>query len=258
MNHRTLFLLTAFATLLLPDFSFARSDTAIFSTGRVVAKNMAVVSAKIVSHVVAINHDVGEKVNKGDILVTLDDREFNAAIALAEGHVLEATAVLENATSTFTRIETLQGKGSATRSAFDSAKADHLRAKAGLAIAKAQLLKAEIFLEYTTLKSPVTGTIDYKKIEVGELTAPGGPLIKVTDEKNLRFETGVRESDINSVNRGDEVTVLIDALPGVEIRGKVAHVAPSGDPATHSFTVRIDLPEAEGLRIGMYGKARWK
>lgn len=258
MKQFTKYLLLVLAVISIPSMAFAQPGESILSTGAVAAKSTVVISAKIQSYVEKLAGDTGTVVKKGQTLIKLNDAEFQANVALAKAHLYEAQAVLSNAETNFKRMSQLIEKGSTTQSAFDDAKTGFNRAKANVAIAEAELRKAQVFIGYTNLTSPIDGTIDSKAVEIGELTSPGQPLMRVTDTKNLRFETTVKESDVNQVKPGDPVIVLIDALPNTQIKGVVAHIVPSGDKSSHSFIARIDLAPTEGLRIGMYGKVRWK
>jgi len=230
----------------------------IFSTGYVVPKTSAVITAKISSYVARVAGEAGTKVRRGQTLVKLEDAEFAANLAMARARRDEASAISENAEANFERMKTLLEKGSATKSSFDDAKMAKGRAAASVAMAEAEVKKAEVYFGYTNITSPVDGVIESKQVEVGELTSPGQPLMKVSDTKNLRFETTVKESDVNFIRPGDNVTVAIDALGGAAVAGRVASVSPAGDRLSHSFIVRIDLASTEGLKSGMYGKVKWR
>ncbi|MBI4664868.1 MAG: efflux RND transporter periplasmic adaptor subunit [Nitrospinae bacterium] len=230
----------------------------ILSTGVVASKASITLSSKISAQVVRISGDLGSPVKKGQVIMKLDDGELGANVALARGHLDSAKAAYENATLGFDRQKRLLSQGSTTQSAYDEANTAMQRAQAGVAVAEAELRKAQVYLAYTNIVSPINGVIESKSVEVGELTSPGQPVVKVADTKNLRFETSVKESDINLIGVGDKVEVTVDALPNKTISGTVAQIVPAGDRASHSFLVRIDLPLTEGLRAGMYGKARWR
>ena len=75
---------------------------------------------------------------------------------------------------------------------------------------------------------------------------------------HLRLEATVAESDLKAIHAGDRVPVLVDALGPEALRGTVALVLPTGDPATHTFLVKIDLPAARGLKIGMFGRLQFR
>lgn len=251
--------LVALALALAPSFAFAGdAGKNILSTGIVTEKYSAVISAKVSSYVVQVCCDVGDGVAKGSTLVLLDSAEFAANVAMAKAKLDEATAFSQNARLSFARTETLLSRGSATQSSYDNAKAIYDGAIAGKALAKAALDKAKIFLSYTKLTAPINGVVDYKKIEAGELTAPGQALMRIVDTKNLWFETSVKESDINKVKTGQKVLVNIDSMKDKGVEGVVASIAPTGAKFSHTYKVRIDLRVTDGLKIGMYGKVNWQ
>jgi multidrug efflux pump subunit AcrA (membrane-fusion protein) len=68
----------------------------------------------------------------------------------------------------------------------------------------------------------------------------------------------VKEQDIRFIEPGKPVTVQIDAMPGKDIKARVAQVVPAADVRTHSFLVKIDIPAQKGLITGMYGKALFR
>ena len=74
------------------------------------------------------------------------------------------------------------------------------------------------------------------------------------DPNRLRLEATVAESDLKAVGRGNRIPVMIDALPGQPLPGIVSQILPAGDPQTHTFTVKVDLPPTHGLRTGMFGR----
>lgn len=257
--HRATILAAAITALFyIPASHAADGQATIYSTGVVTPKASAKIGAKIMSTVTAVRADTGDRVKKGDVVIQLDDAEFMANVKLAEGHLADAKAVAKNAKKQFERIGNLKKEGSATERALDDAHMAYERANAGVTIAKAELAKAKIYAEYTMLKAPFDGVVDDRQIELGELTQPGVPLFMITNDTDLRFETTVKESDINKVTIGAPVSVLIDALPNQEFSGTVAHIVSSGDVTSHSFIVRIDLQHDPDIKIGMYGKARWR
>jgi RND family efflux transporter MFP subunit len=121
-------------------------------------------------------------------------------------------------------------------------------------VAEATKQSAEAQLSYTVIKAPFDGLVTEKKIEVGELAAPGQPMLKLEDPKRARLEATVAEGDLRSVTVGGRVPIVIDALGDQPLTGTVAQVLPSGDPATHTFLVKVDLPPTQGLRTGMFGR----
>ncbi len=74
------------------------------------------------------------------------------------------------------------------------------------------------------------------------------------DPLHLRLEATVAEGDLRSVSRGDKIPVIIDALGGQPVNGIVSQILPAGDPRTHTFMVKVDLPKTVGLKTGMFGR----
>jgi RND family efflux transporter MFP subunit len=91
-------------------------------------------------------------------------------------------------------------------------------------------------------------------VEAGELASPGQPLLKMEDPLQLRLEATVAEGDLRSISRGDKIPVLIDALGAQVLTGTVSQMLPAGDPQTHTFMVKVDLPKTTGLKTGMFGR----
>ena len=86
------------------------------------------------------------------------------------------------------------------------------------------------------------------------MAEPGRPLVRVVDDRRLRLEAAVPESEIARLHPGDRVSVRLDAISESEIRGTVSRIDPASDPSTHSFLVKVDLPAHSGLKTGLFGR----
>jgi RND family efflux transporter MFP subunit len=213
-------------------------------TGQVAAASQATLSSKIQGTVQELPVREGSAVSKGQVLVRLDSRDLETNLARAE-------AELENARSTLNRIEHLLAQDAATKQEVDDARRTFKVAEAGRRAAQVQL-------SYTVIKAPFDGVVTEKKVEVGELASPGQPLLKLEDPRRLRLETTVAEGDLKAIQRGAKMPVTIDALGPTPLQGTVAQILPTGDPATHTFLVKIDLPPAPGLKTGMFGRMQFE
>ncbi len=209
-------------------------------TGQVAAASQATLSSQIRGTVQALAVREGSLVTKGQTLVTLDNRDLKANLAKAE-------AELENARTHLTRMETLFAQDSVSKQELDNARRAFKVAEAGHQAALVQL-------SYTVIKAPFDGVITEKLMEVGELASPGQPLVKLEDPRRLRLETTVAEGDLRAISRGARIPVTIDALGPTPLQGTVAQILPTGDPNTHTFLVKIDLPMTPGLKTGMFGR----
>ncbi len=249
-----------FALLLIFAPTASIAQTPIYSTGIVTARLSATLSSRVSEVVTKINHDVGTKVSRGETVITLDDSIIRADVAMAKAGLENAEAGFGVARADFKRTEKLYGENAVTKREYEISKGNYLRAKSGVAKAKANLEKSTAVLEHTKIKAPFDGQVDDRFIETGELAGMGRPVVRITDTKNLRFETTVVESQINNVKIGEAVKILLDAMPGKTLTGQVVQIVATGDKESHSFIVRIDLESASAgqARIGMYGKVNWQ
>jgi RND family efflux transporter MFP subunit len=218
----------------------AAVEDVITAAGALVSRNTSVLSSKIMGKVVALNVHEGDHVAEGSLLLRIESGEITA-------QVIQAQAAYNNAKLQYDRIKSLFDAKASTQMEMD-------QVVLGLQTAEAGLKAARAMESYTIITAPIAGQIVEKKINLGEMAMPGQPVLKIEDNRHLRLEVTVRESDLPHIQAGKAVTVQIDALPGRELRGRVAQVVPAADVRTHSFLVKIDIAAEKGLITGMYGK----
>lgn len=211
-------------------------------TGQVVTVYQATLSSRIQGTIDKLLVREGTQVTKGQTLIQLDSRDVKADLA-------RASAEVENAKAHLDRMTTLYQRDAVSKQEMENATRAYKVAEANRKVVLAQL-------SYTAVKAPFDGVITEKKVEAGELASPGQPLLKMEDPSRLRLEATVAEGDLKAVARGDRIPVTIDALGGQVLDGAVNQILPAGDPQTHTFTVKIDLPVMPGLKTGMFGRLR--
>ena len=216
-------------------------DAVISAAGALNSKNTSVLSSKIMGKVVALTVSEGDFVNQGKLLLKIESGEISA-------QAYQAQAAYNNAKLQYDRIKSLFDEQAATRMEMD-------QATLGLESAQAGLNAAKAMESYTIISAPISGQVVEKKINLGEMALPGQPILKIEDNKNLRLEVMVKEQDLRYIELGKQVTIRIDAMPGKDIKARIAQVVPAADMRTHSFVVKIDVPADKGLITGMYGKA---
>jgi RND family efflux transporter MFP subunit len=216
-------------------------DSVISATGALASKNTSVLSSKVMGRVAALTVEEGDYVSRGKLLIRIDSGEISA-------QAYQAQAAYNNARLHYDRIKSLFDQNAATQMEMDQATLGYESAKAGLDAAKAME-------SYTTITAPIAGQVIEKRINLGEMALPGQPILKIEDNRTLRLDVTMKEQDIRFAKVGNPVAVQIDALPGKEIKGRVAQVVQASDIRTHSFIVKIDIPADKSLITGMYGKA---
>jgi len=239
------------------------------------------IGAQITAQVTMVNISPGSKVEKGRILLTLDNRQFisrldqakqglksaKAGREQARQSVAAAEASFNQAEAAYARIKKYFENQAATSRDLEQAEAAYLQAKAGLSKAKEGLAgtnarikqaeevvkEAEIALGYTTIRAPENGEVLKRMVEKGDLALPGKPLVVLQTSGFLRLEAYVREGLITKVLPGRQLSVHIATI-GKTVDALVEEVVPYADPQTRTFLVKASLPHLPGLYPGMYGK----
>lgn len=121
----------------------------------------------------------------------------------------------------------------------------------------AQIAKRGTPSEHLTLRAPISGTIVKRNMDPGAFLNVGDSFMSIVDTRVLWFTGNVYENDIASVRVGQPISLRTSAYPEREFTGRVSFIAPNIDPATHTLTVRCDVPNPDGLlRPEMYATAR--
>jgi RND family efflux transporter MFP subunit len=104
--------------------------------------------------------------------------------------------------------------------------------------------------------APFDGVVTQRIADPGMMASPGVPLLKVQGGP-LRLEAIVPESALIHVRHAASVPVVLDALAGRQVASRVVEIAPQGDPGSHSFVVKVQIPAGSAARAGMFGRARF-
>jgi RND family efflux transporter MFP subunit len=204
------------------------------------AVNQSTVSAQTSGRVVEINFDVDDYVEKGAVILRMRSAEQRAGVAAAEARAREAKAE-------FDRVKDLVDKQLLAKAAYD-------KAEAALKAANAALAQAREGLGYTVVRAPYSGFVVERHIEVGETASPGQPLMTGISLNALRATASVPQAHIATVRALARARVILPN--GESLAGKSVTISPFADPQSHTFKVRVDLPEGEqkGVYPGMFAK----
>jgi RND family efflux transporter MFP subunit len=188
----------------------------------------------------------------------------------AAGELRAAEAGLVLARASHERIAGLQARRSATAQELDDAIAALRSAEARVAAASARVSQAGSAVEsaaaasdqantaesFATIAAPFDGIVTAKMVEPGNMALPGQALLRVEDVREFRLEVRVDESRVGQVRTGDRVPVLLGS-GSLQVTGTVAEVSRAVDADARAFLVKIVLPDADGLRSGEFGRARF-
>src|SRR5690606_21784572 len=130
------------------------------------------------------------------------------------------------------------------------------RATSGLETAEVDLREARLNLERAEIRAPYAGVIERVAVAVGERINSGADIAMVVDITNLRVEARVMEHDIPLLAPGGDAQVMVAAMPGEPIRGRIAAVLPLVDSAGKAGTAVVRIRGDGKLRPGMYAEVR--
>lgn len=239
--------------------------------GRVRPPSRAGLGAALAGTVREVAVREGDRVEKGRLLVALDDRETRAAVAQAEAALAEASAsarstvqvaeaealqaqrdleriraVYTEGARTLQQVEQAEQRVAEANSRLEAARASgrsdappaaEVRARAALEAARARLA-------LTRVEAPAPGTILTRSVEPGDAVQPGKVLLELAFDGPQELVVFPAEENLVSIRLGADATASADAYPDRVFPAVVSLVAPTVDPAQGTVEVRLSLPEA--------------
>jgi RND family efflux transporter MFP subunit len=194
--------------------------------------------------------DESERVIRGQALVQLDRRDYDAALSQAEAGLELARATLELKRLEVERLRVLRAQDVASQSQLDVKESEVRVAAAQVRQAEAEISQARVNLDYTTLRAPSDGVILAKLKEVGEMAVPGGfagsgDLIRMANLEDMRAEVDVNEMDLGKVHLGQNAQVVPDAFPDRKYDAKVVKLYPQVNRQKGTLKVEVGIPGAD-------------
>ncbi len=224
------------------------------TSGTVKARNIGIISSKIMGSITVIAVKEGEQVKKGQLLLTIDDRDVAEKVRAAQNAVASAQEQKKLADVTLGRYKKLYDERALSRQEFDQVETQKNVAGNEYERAKAMLREAEAIQGYARVRAPCAGVVTGKKIDTGSMAVPGMQLLTVEDISAFLVEAAVDERLAARIKPGIPVNVAIDSLDK-NMNGRISEVVPSVDPSTRTFVVKITVSGA-GLKTGLYARVR--
>jgi len=190
------------------------------------------ISAEVAGKVIKKVVTEGASVNKGDVLVRIDARDYkNAHISAKASHKL--------ATSELNRLKKLHNRQAVSQSQLDNAVTE-------LAKTRAAMDNARIALERTSIRAPFSGVVNSIFIDEGQYLAVGDPVAEMLEIDRLKVRVGIPESDVAAVQRIDRFNVRIDALGGETFVAKKHFLSKTADPMARLYNLDLELENSAG------------
>ncbi len=244
-----------------------RIDEFTEAAGTVKAAQVSYVASRVMGTVTSLLVKEGDRVAKGQLLLTIDDRDIVQRVKAAEAGSQEAAKALESAKRsrelvgiTYGRYKKMFEEKAISQQEMDQfatqkqvAGLEYDRVQERQNQAAAALAEAKVYLGFTRIASTVTGQVTEKKTEVGSMVVPGVPLLTLEDG-SFHAEISVEESLTGKLKIGMPLAVSIEAL-NKQVTGRLTQILPAVDSQSRTFLAKVSLSGA-GLRSGLYAKVK--
>lgn len=240
-------------------------------TGRIQAVNSVQLQPRITGYIEEIHFEEGAIVEEGDLLFTIDDREYRATVASANADVVRAETRVELATQDLARSEKLVAARAVSMEEVEQRRGELKQAEADFRAARAALDAAQLNLDFTRIEAPISGRVGEALIKPGNLVSPNGSILTTLvsiDPIHVVFEgdeniylryaakaaAGERPSSRDAPN---PVQVGLASDTGFPFHGEMDFVDNQVDPATGTIQGRALIPNPDGYLIpGLFARVR--
>src|SRR5690554_959426 len=221
----------------------ARLERAVSAVGTLRSHDSVMLRPEVSGRIAEINFAEGGKVEKGQVLVRLDD-------SVARAKLQQARANVKLASSQHRRSVELTKQGFVSRQARDEAASN-------LAVHQAAVALAEAELEKTAIEAPFDGLAGLRTVSVGDYVGPGTDLVPIEAIDPLNVDFRIPEQFLSAVAVGARLEVTFDAIAGLEREGSVGAISPLIDVGGRSLLLRANVPNPDAvLRPGLFARVR--
>ena|SRR5690606_12118060 len=224
----------------------------VTASGKIESKNSADLSTRMMGYVTSLNVKTGQKVSKGQLLVSLNNTDLRAKKAQTDASITQAMAAYNNAKKDFERFTVLFRQQSASQKELDDITAFYEMAKAGLEAAEQMGNEVMAQFPYTHITAPFSGVVTGTFVKEGDMANPGMPLVGIEGGSEFQVTAMVPESEIAYIENGMRTEVLVKSLDKT-LQGKVIEVSSSSRNTGGQYLVKIALEEKDtSVLSGMY------
>jgi HlyD family secretion protein len=231
-------------------------EVSVSSAGIVEPIATVEVKSKASGEVLGVLVEVGDTVEEGSLMVSIDPRIVRNRLAQAEASLKAAKSRREIAETQQARVEKLVAKGTLTQADLEQAELDLATAEAQVVSARVDVENARIAVEDTDIRAPISDTIIFKPVEVGQVIssptqdfAGGTLLMQMANLSAVQIRSLVDETDIGKIRPGMPARVSVAAYPNQPFPGEVVKIEPQAviEQNVTMFAVLVSIQNPDGL-----------
>jgi HlyD family secretion protein len=239
-----------------PERPAKAGDALLTVSGYIINRERIELSPRTMNEVKWIGVKKGDSVKKGDIVVRLDDSEQQARILEIEGQLAVARVAVERAKLNFQRVKKLRATQNETAEREDEARLAVASAEAQVSQLEGTRSMAQVWLEWTVIRSPIDGVVLEKLSHPGELVTPQtfggtgahGPssaLLSLADLDDLQVEVDISEADLPKVSMNQRCRISPEAWPEKVYTGHVAEIAPEANRQKGTLQIKVQIEKPD-------------
>lgn len=238
------------------DGATVRADTlsvTIRAVGSLEADASVDVKPEVDGHVTEILYEEGAEVERGEVMLRLDQNKLRAEVEAARARLTRARSERQNLERQLERNDRLLEQGAISQQAYDDLETGHESAVARVEEAEANLSLARQRLEDATIRAPFDGRAGARSFDLGDFVRVGETLFTVVDDDPLEIRFSVPERYLGRLSLGSPVSVRVQSFPDRRFEGRVDYVGPFVDPANRTVDLKARIPNpASELRPGQF------
>ncbi len=204
--------------------------------GKTAPARVVEINAETDGRVVSIGKERGERLNIGEVIVRLDERERKARLS-------QAVATVKQRELEFAAREKLEGQSYVSEAQLQEA-------AAMLETAKVELTRAKLDIDNMVIRAPFDGALQERLVEIGDYVKAADPIATFVDDRKLVVSANISEFDAHNVTKGEFASAKL--ATGEIVNGVIRYIAPVADEATRTFVVELEVDNSAGnYRAGM-------
>jgi HlyD family secretion protein len=247
------------------------------------AQTLNIIS-KMSGQVTSMDYNVGDIVKAGDVIIKLETKTLNAQLQQAEASLQSAEASVQSAKNqaevakinldivqkSYNDAKVLYDSGASSKSQLDDV-ANKLelekkkyenaegsaknQAQAAVSTANANINNIRVQMENSVIKSPISGIVVTKSINLGEIASPNITLVTIADTSTLKLKGTVSQELLPLLQIGQEIEVSIDIYPDKTVKGRIENLGPMAVSTGAIFPIEIAIENSGDINAGLSAHA---
>jgi len=224
-------------------------------SGLVAAVDSSGLSFLVSGQVESVDVDIGDRVQKGQVLAVLDQEPYQLDVDAVESELVKARANVVNTKSEYDRQKRVYEQGAGAKSDLETAEYNYSAAESAVNYQISRLKLAKRNLRMTTLRAPYEGAIAWRSVQPNEEVKVGQKVFEINAKGTMEVQLAVPETMIDRIDIDDPAMITFPTLPGESTKGRISYIGSAAVKA-NAFPVKVELIDPkEKIKPGMSAEA---